>query len=413
MAISNTTLRKRHAGSGTSYAIPFIFYDTDELRIIRTTAAGAETTLAETTDYSISGGSGSTGTCTTVTSYSDGLITILHSQDFTQGTDYAETSNFSVETLEQDIDKLTLLAHNLKERIDRALRVIPSTDMTAFDGKVTPAAGKLIGFNAAGDGIITYDDADQGDADLSDLFNGGYSKSIYPNDIFFAAGVKILEGSGSPEGAVEASVGSIYLRTDGGADTSVYYKESGSGNTGWVTRGTLNAPAITSFANAAHDHSNAAGGGALSAGIMQAQHTQSGAVATGSTTIPLDDTIPQNTEGDELYTLAITPTSATNKLVIEAVINAAASAAASNVIIALFQDSTANALAVSSSYGDAADIQNSITLRYEMVAGTTSETTFKIRIGCNSGNWTVNGAAGVRQFGGVCMSSLRITEYIV
>ncbi len=41
-------------------------------------------------------------------------------------------------------------------------------------------------------------------------------------------------GAGSPEGAVTAPVGSLYSRTDGGAGTSLYIKESGSGNTGWV-----------------------------------------------------------------------------------------------------------------------------------------------------------------------------------
>jgi hypothetical protein len=44
----------------------------------------------------------------------------------------------------------------------------------------------------------------------------------------------IRSGTGSPESAVSAQVGSIFLRTDGGADTAVYRKESGTGNTGWV-----------------------------------------------------------------------------------------------------------------------------------------------------------------------------------
>lgn len=43
-----------------------------------------------------------------------------------------------------------------------------------------------------------------------------------------------FRGSGSPEGAVAAPVGSRYVRTDGGAATSFYVKESGTGNTGWV-----------------------------------------------------------------------------------------------------------------------------------------------------------------------------------
>jgi hypothetical protein len=44
----------------------------------------------------------------------------------------------------------------------------------------------------------------------------------------------IRAGTGSPEGAVTAPVGTIYLRSDGGAGTTLYVKQSGTGNTGWV-----------------------------------------------------------------------------------------------------------------------------------------------------------------------------------
>lgn len=43
-------------------------------------------------------------------------------------------------------------------------------------------------------------------------------------------------GSGTPEGSVTAPVGSLYLRTDGGTSTTLYVKESGSGNTGWIAK---------------------------------------------------------------------------------------------------------------------------------------------------------------------------------
>lgn len=43
-------------------------------------------------------------------------------------------------------------------------------------------------------------------------------------------------GTGTPEGAVTAPVGSLFTRTDGGAGTTFYVKESGSGNTGWVAK---------------------------------------------------------------------------------------------------------------------------------------------------------------------------------
>jgi hypothetical protein len=43
-------------------------------------------------------------------------------------------------------------------------------------------------------------------------------------------------GSGSPEGAVTGVVGDLYTRTDGGVGTTLYVKESGTGNTGWAAK---------------------------------------------------------------------------------------------------------------------------------------------------------------------------------
>lgn len=48
--------------------------------------------------------------------------------------------------------------------------------------------------------------------------------------------VRILKGYGSPEGAVVAGIGSFYQRLDGGASTTLYIKESGTGATGWIAK---------------------------------------------------------------------------------------------------------------------------------------------------------------------------------
>lgn len=56
-------------------------------------------------------------------------------------------------------------------------------------------------------------------------------------EIEFTTGTPIItSGTGTPESAVTANVGSIFMRTDGGAGTSMYVKESGTGNTGWVAK---------------------------------------------------------------------------------------------------------------------------------------------------------------------------------
>jgi uncharacterized protein with beta-barrel porin domain len=52
--------------------------------------------------------------------------------------------------------------------------------------------------------------------------------------VVLPGGISWTSGSGSPEGVVTAPVGSLYSRSDGGVLTSLYVKQSGSGNTGWA-----------------------------------------------------------------------------------------------------------------------------------------------------------------------------------
>jgi len=47
-------------------------------------------------------------------------------------------------------------------------------------------------------------------------------------------GANLFTGTGAPETVVSASVASLYLRSDGGLGTTLYYKESGSAATGWI-----------------------------------------------------------------------------------------------------------------------------------------------------------------------------------
>ena len=146
--------------------------------------------------------------------------------------------------------------------------------------------------------------------------------------------------------------------------------------------------------------------------VLQVVNYQTGAVATGTTAIPFDDTIPQNTEGDEYMSLAITPKSATSKLLIQVTVQATCSVL-SWVNAALFQDSTANALAAAFGFTDAAASGHAVEFTHYMTSGTTSSTTFKVRAGVNvAGTITFNGQYAVRKFGGVLASSITITEVV-
>jgi hypothetical protein len=145
--------------------------------------------------------------------------------------------------------------------------------------------------------------------------------------------------------------------------------------------------------------------------VLQVVNVQDGAVATSTTAMgAVDDTIPQNTEGSEIMTLAITPTSATSKLKIEVVVNSSHSVNSWGVM-ALFQDTTANALASSFIYQDVATGASIFTFNHYMTAGTTSATTFKVRAGSPAaGTFTFNGTGGGGRFGGTIASSITITE---
>ncbi len=146
--------------------------------------------------------------------------------------------------------------------------------------------------------------------------------------------------------------------------------------------------------------------------VVQVVQTETGAVATGTALIPLDDTIPQNTEGTQFMSLAITPTNASNKLRIDVTAVFACSVLQTFIGVALFQDSTANALAAVIQEVFVADGNVTATFSHYMTAGTTNATTFKVRIGANGGASTItfNGRVAGRLYGGAMASSITITE---
>lgn len=149
-------------------------------------------------------------------------------------------------------------------------------------------------------------------------------------------------------------------------------------------------------------------GGGSGGQLKQFVSTQTGTNASGTTTIPNDNTIPQNTEGDEYMTLAITPNASSNKLIIEVTVQFGNSAVTNNMF-ALFQDATAGALASTYQMIDTVDTGKTVSFTHVMTAGTTSATTFKIRAGGTSGTFQFNGT-NTAKHGGVLASGIRIWE---
>lgn len=145
--------------------------------------------------------------------------------------------------------------------------------------------------------------------------------------------------------------------------------------------------------------------------VVQVVTQDSTAVATGTTITPYDDTIPQITEGTEFITLAITPKSTTNILVVE-VDAMVANSSGSTVTVALHQDAITNAIAAVGEFTETTNTAKTISLGYSMIAATTSSITFRVRIGpSGAATVTFNGSGGSREYGAISKSFLKVTEY--
>lgn len=190
-------------------------------------------------------------------------------------------------------------------------------------------------------------------------------------------------------------------------------------NTGGMTTDTLTVTSGTTLPAGDIGTNDLATGAVTSpkvaAGIsVQTVAVNSSAFASlGTNLIPYDDTIPQITEGTECLTLAITPKASANRLFIEARIFLGNSVA-NDLIGALFQDATVDALAANAVYQSGPNGGVTLILTHDMAAGTTSSTTFRVRAGGNGAGTTYfNGPTASRKFGGITTSTIKIMEYKV
>src|SRR4051812_29799465 len=114
MTVSSTTSRKTFAGDGvtTSFGTsPVVFYDSTDLTVyVVTTATGAVVkTLVLNTDYTVTGGAGSTGTIATTGLYgapaSGTTLVIVRSIPRTQEVDLENNDPSDAEVQEAAFDK--------------------------------------------------------------------------------------------------------------------------------------------------------------------------------------------------------------------------------------------------------------------------------------------------------------------
>ena len=149
--ISNKVSYSFSSTSITAFTIPFFFIENADISAILRDSTDAETTWTLTTDYTVSGaGDESGGTLTAINPLSAGdTLVIKRVEQFTQPSDLPTAGPLPSGTLEEGLDRLTMLAQQLNEVDSR----VPQLAATSTYSNLTlpdPEADKLIGWNSDG-----------------------------------------------------------------------------------------------------------------------------------------------------------------------------------------------------------------------------------------------------------------------
>ena len=160
MTISNTTIRSSDNGNGvtTAFSVTFPFYEDTDLTVVLVDTSDVEAAQTITTEYTVSGGAGSTGTVTMVTPPASGeRLVIYRASPLTQDADYPEGDPFPAATHEAALDRLTMQNQEQSDKLGRALTLSESTEIAGDVSIEEPIAGRGLKWNSAGDGIENTD----------------------------------------------------------------------------------------------------------------------------------------------------------------------------------------------------------------------------------------------------------------
>jgi len=164
MTVSTTTSKVSYSGNGstTVFAYTFKVFDEDDLTVIlRDNTTGTETVQAITTNYTVSGvGNTGGGNVTFVTAPASGkTVVIRRASAQTQTTDYVPNDPFPAEAHEDALDKLTFIAQEVQEELDRAIKISRTNTMTSTEFTVGASnrANKILAFDSAGEIAVTQE----------------------------------------------------------------------------------------------------------------------------------------------------------------------------------------------------------------------------------------------------------------
>jgi hypothetical protein len=196
----------------TSFTVPFEFFDDEDLNVY---VDGVEKTL--TSDYTVSGGDGSTGTVTISVTGGSGGSTVVITRDIAleRTTDFPVSGAFNIVALNTELDRLVAVAADLDDRASRALQL---TDYDVSVGLTLPVVdtrkGKTLAFNEttgaveAGPSIADTQSVANASADialLADIQDGTIDTNALTNLNSIRTNVTTVSGISSDVTTVSAN----------------------------------------------------------------------------------------------------------------------------------------------------------------------------------------------------------------
>lgn len=163
MPVTDQTTSNSSTGNGVTTVYPYTYKILDEADIL-VEVDGVAKTL--TTHYTVSGvGVSGGGNVTFVTAPASGAVVVLsRSMAYSRDTDYQENGDLLAATLDEDVDRVTMLVQQVRQLIRRAVKLpsgVTADQVLGTGNTAAERASKLIGFDSDGDpALFTVADLD-------------------------------------------------------------------------------------------------------------------------------------------------------------------------------------------------------------------------------------------------------------
>ena len=269
MAVSSTSTVVSYTGNGstTSFAVTFPLQGTGsaaELEVVqRTILTGAEAVLSYTTHYTVTGGSGSTGTVVMASAPANTVqIHIRRTTTRTQTVDYTANDPFPADTHELALDRLAMSVQEIEEELDRSFKVSRTNSITTaeFTESAAARANKLMAFDASGNldvtqeiGIVRGNWAASTSYSIRDIV-----KDTSTNNIFIALAAHTSSGSQPLTTNTDSAKWSLLVDAASSTTSATAAATSATASASSATAAASSATASASSASTASGHKDTA-----------------------------------------------------------------------------------------------------------------------------------------------------------